>query len=68
MPVISVLSARPGPAGDQPEPSFFHDLNLDQVCAGVTAGREQYDLAPFFRAALRDVAAAEYRHAVFRDL
>ena len=68
MPVISVLSARPVPAGEQPEPSFFRDLNLDQVCAGVTAGREQYDLAPIFRTALRDVAATGYRHAVFLDL
>jgi len=68
MPVISVLSARPVAAGEQPEPSFFRDLNLDQVCTGVTAGREQYDLTPFFRTALRDVAAVEYRHAVFRDL
>jgi hypothetical protein len=67
-PVVSVLSDAPVTSGDQPEPPFFRDLNLDQVCAGVTAGREQYDLAPFFRAPLRDVAAVEYRHEVLRDL
>jgi hypothetical protein len=68
MPVISVLSARPAAAGKLPEPSFFRDLNLDQVYAGVTAGRDQYDLAPFFRMPLCDAAAVEYRHDVFRDL
>lgn len=68
MPVVSVLSARPAAAGEPPEPPFFRDLNLDQVCTGVTAGREHYDLMPFLRTALRDVAAVEYRHAVFRDL
>jgi DNA mismatch repair protein MutS len=68
MPVISVLSARPVVPGAQAEPSFFHDLNLDQVCARVTVGREQYNLAPFFRTPLRDVAEVEYRHAVLRDL
>jgi hypothetical protein len=47
---------------------FFRDLNLDQVCGGVAAGREQYDLTPFFRMPLHDVAAVEYRHAVLRDL
>lgn len=68
MPVMSVLTARPVAPGKQPEPSFFRDLNLDQVCAGVTAGREQYDLDPFLRTPLHDAAAVEYRHAVFRDL
>ena len=68
MPVISILGAAPVPAGSPREPSFFRDLNLDQVCGGVAAGREQYDLAPFFRMPLHDEAAVEYRHAVFKDL
>jgi hypothetical protein len=68
MPVISVLSASPVTTGEQPEPSFFRDLNLDQVCARVTAGREQYDLVPFFRTPLGDAAAVDYRHEVLRDL
>ena len=50
------------------EPDFFVDLNLDQVLASVTAGREQYRLAPFFFAPLRQVAAVRYRHEVLRDL
>jgi DNA mismatch repair protein MutS len=68
MPVVSILSASTAAAGESAEPPFFRDLNLDQVCACVTAGREQYDLAPFFRAPLRDAAAVEYRHEVLRDL
>ena len=68
MPVISILGAEPFPPGNPPEPSFFRDLNLDQVCGGVAVGREQYDLAPFFRVPLHEVAAVEYRHAVFKDL
>jgi DNA mismatch repair protein MutS len=68
MPVTSVLHARPVAAGLRPEPSFFRDLNLDQVCAGITAGLELYDLAPFLRMPLHDAAAVEYRHEVLRDL
>jgi len=68
MPVTSILAARPAPAGNPREPSFFGDLNLDQVCAGVTAGRDEYDLTPFFRTPLHDQAAVEFRHAVLGDL
>jgi hypothetical protein len=68
MPVVSILFGRPEAVGDPPEPSFFSDLNLDQVFAGVAADREQYKLAPFFRMPLHDSAAVEYRHEVLRDL
>jgi hypothetical protein len=50
------------------EPDFFADLNLDQVSAAMTAGREQYELRPFFHAPLHDAAAVRYRHEVVRDL
>ena len=50
------------------EPDFFADLNLDQVLASLTAGREQYELKPFFYAPLHEVAAVRYRHEVLRDL
>ena len=68
MPVTSVLLSRLVAAGSPPEPSFFRDLNLDQVCARVTAGRERYELDPFLRMPLHDAAAVECRHEVFQDL
>lgn len=64
----SILFDPPVRAGEPAEPAFFSDLNLDQVFAAMSAGREEYDLAPFFRIPLRDPAAVARRHEVFRDL
>jgi DNA mismatch repair protein MutS len=50
------------------EPDSFADLNLDQVLASMTAGREQYKLKPFFFAPLHQVAAVRYRQKVLHDL
>ena len=49
-------------------PEFFHDLNLDQIVSSMTAGRDEYNLKPFFYAPLSHVEAVEYRYDVFRDL
>jgi DNA mismatch repair protein MutS len=58
-----------GPAaGVLEKPDFFADLNLDQVLATITAGREQYDLAPFFCFPLHEAGAVAYRHEVLHDL
>ena len=49
-------------------PEFFTDLNLDQIVASITAGREEYNLKPFFCAPLSRVESINYRHDIFRDL
>lgn len=48
-------------------PACFRDLNLDQITAMVTTGREAYDLPPIFHLPLSSVEAIRYRHEVFRD-
>ena len=70
-PFHGVLFEQPqGAAGvdGQEEPDFFVDLNLGQVLRSMTAGREEYELKPFFSSPLREAAAVRYRHEVLRDL
>jgi len=50
------------------EPEFFADLNLDQVLAAMTAGREEYELDTFFYSPMHDPDVVRYRHEVLRDL
>lgn len=49
-------------------PELFSDLLLDQVVASITAGRDEYNLQPFFYVPLGRVDAVNYRYEVFRDL
>ena len=49
-------------------PVFFVDLNLDQIIAAITAGREEYNLKPFFYYPLNRTDAIEYRHEIMQDL
>lgn len=67
----SILFEQPpaGPVIDgRKEPECFPDLNLDQIVAAITAGRDEYNLKPFFYVPLSEVQAITYRHEVFRDL
>jgi DNA mismatch repair protein MutS len=48
-------------------PAFFADLNLDQIIEAVTAGREEYNLKPFFYTSLADINTIRYRHEIMRD-
>ena len=49
-------------------PGFFVDLNLDQVVDSITAGREEYNLKPYYHLPLKHSETVRYRQTVFRDL
>ena len=71
MPFRSILfdESETGTVTDGREaPEFFTDLNLDQVVASITAGREEYNLKPFFYTPLGRVETINYRHDVLREL
>jgi hypothetical protein len=72
MSFASVLFGRPDDAPPNPSavrmPECFPDLNLDQIVAAVTAGREEYELTPFFYRPLHDADAVTFRQEVMQDL
>ncbi|MDJ0312623.1 hypothetical protein [Arthrobacter sp. H35-D1] len=51
-----------------PATAFLADLQIEQIIAATVAGREQYELKPYFYLPLGDLAAINYRHEVFSDL
>jgi len=56
------------PKADVRAPEFFHDLSLDQIVAGITEGRDEYNLKPFFHNRLTDVACITYRLEIMQDM
>jgi hypothetical protein len=67
----SILFESPVDAGDQEirvAPTCFADLLLDQIIDAVTAGKQEYDLAPFFYTPLTEIGAIQYRQEIMRDL
>jgi DNA mismatch repair protein MutS len=59
----------PGLRTEQAEaPEFFGDLNIDQIVAAVTAGKDEYDLKSFFHRPLDEVDAIAYRQEIMQDL
>lgn len=49
-------------------PDTFVDLNLDQLVDAVVAGRDEYELRPYFFTPLTRTEEVEFRHAIIRDL
>ncbi|MGH3156754.1 MAG: MutS-related protein [Streptosporangiaceae bacterium] len=60
--------AEDGAVTEETQPSFFTDLNLDQVLTSLLVGRAEYDLAPFFYTPVHSTEAVRYRQEVLQDL
>ena len=65
---FSILSIGQHDKYAQEMPAFFVDLNLDQIVNAAIAGKEEYDLSPFFYTPLANIDGIAYRHEVFQDL
>lgn len=53
---------------NQESSAFLADLNIDQIIAAITIGKEEYHLEPFFSTPLLNQDGIIYRQEVFQDL
>lgn len=60
--------AKDRPQDSASAPDFFPDLNCEQIVDAITAGKDEYNLKPFFFNCLPSIGAIEYRHSVMQDL
>jgi DNA mismatch repair protein MutS len=60
--------AKDRPQDSASAPDFFPDLNCDQIVDAITAGKDEYNLKPFFYSSLSSIEAITYRHTVMQDL
>ena len=49
-------------------PVYFVDLNLNQIIDAITAGRDNYNLKPFYYTPLHDEDTIQYRHEIMQEL
>ncbi len=66
--ILNLMSEGDAKAEMSEAPAYFADLNLDQIVASITFGKQEYKLAPFFYESLKSREAIEYRQGVMRDL
>jgi DNA mismatch repair ATPase MutS len=50
------------------EPDFFVDLNLEQIIDAVVAGKQEYNLKPFFFNLPHDADTIRYRQEIMQEL
>ena len=49
-------------------PSFFVDLNLDQIVDAILKGKEEYHLNPILFSPLKTLEMVQYRHEIMQEL
>ena len=52
----------------QEAPSYFKDLNLDQIIDTITSGMQKYNIKSFFLQPLRSEDTISYHQEVMQDL
>jgi DNA mismatch repair ATPase MutS len=66
--ILFYISDRNTKEGTSEMPTFFVDLNLNQIIDAITAGRDNYNLKPFFYNPLHDEDTIQYRHEIMQEL